>query len=386
MFRRTLMLPVVVGLVLAIVGSASAAIVRVRVEGKSQTIFGATQPRASATTALGALESASIGGEFYYHVQVTGFGPYVDQIGRNAAAGFGGWAFKVNGASPPVGADKVELKDGDVVLWYWATFTEAGGPPTLELSRERGGCYRVVAKNDAGNHRRRRRHLACGLQTCADAGRSRLSRPSSESRASDCPRCGAVERAEIAEVGMRRLLPLLCLVAALAGCGGSDDGGEATLWVTRDRGAEVLVTASVPAGVTAMQALRSEADVDTSFGGRFVQSIEGVSGDAGAKQDWFYFVNGVEADRGAAEYRLRPGDVLWWDYRSWAGDDMREPVVVGAFPEPFLHGYDGRVRPVAVRFEAEHMRGTALGLAHLIGARSVEPLSVPGRVRRPTRS
>ncbi len=175
----------------------------------------------------------------------------------------------------------------------------------------------------------------------------------------------------------RRLLSLLCLVAALAGCGGSGDDGEATLWVTRDRGAEVLVTASVPAGVTAMQALRSEADVDTSFGGRFVQSIEGVSGDAGAKRDWFYFVNGIEADRGAAEYRLRPGDVLWWDYRSWTGDDMREPVVVGAFPEPFLHGYDGRVRPAAVRFEKEHMRGTALGVAHVVGARSVELMNVP---------
>jgi uncharacterized protein DUF4430 len=149
-FRRALMFPVVVGLVLAIVGSASAAIVRVRVEGKSQTIFGATQPRASATTALEALESASIGGEFYYHVQVTGFGPYVDHIGRNKAADFAGWAFKVNGASPPVGADQVEVKDGDVVLWYWADFTEAGGPPTLELAREGNGCYRVVAKNDAG--------------------------------------------------------------------------------------------------------------------------------------------------------------------------------------------------------------------------------------------
>jgi len=176
---------------------------------------------------------------------------------------------------------------------------------------------------------------------------------------------------------MRRLVVLLCLVAALAGCGGSDAGGEATLWVTRDRGAEVLATASVPAGVTAMRALRSEADVETSYGGRFVRSIEGIAGDAGAKRDWFFFVNGVEADRGAAEYRLRPGDVLWWDYRSWAGEDMREPVVVGAFPEPFLHGYDGHVRPVAVRFQAEHIRGTALGLAHLIGARSVELLSVP---------
>ncbi len=56
----------------------------------------------------------------------------------------------------------------------------------------------------------------------------------------------------------RRLVALLCLVAALAGCGGSDDGGEATLWVTRDRGAEVVLSRTVPAGVTAMQALRSE--------------------------------------------------------------------------------------------------------------------------------
>lgn len=175
----------------------------------------------------------------------------------------------------------------------------------------------------------------------------------------------------------RRLLTLAFLAAALAACGGSGDDGQATLWVTRDRGAEVLVTATVPAGLTAMQALRREADVDTSYGGRFVHAVEGVEGDAGARRDWFYFVNGIEADRGASEYRLRSGDVLWWDYRSWSGDDMRAPIVVGAFPEPFLHGYDGRVRPAAVRFETESMKGTALGLAHLIGARSVEPLSVP---------
>jgi hypothetical protein len=175
----------------------------------------------------------------------------------------------------------------------------------------------------------------------------------------------------------RRLLVLLAFAAALAGCGGSSDRGEATLWVTRDRGADVIVTASVPAGLTAMQALRREADVDTSYGGRFVRSIEGIVGDADARHDWFYFVNGVEADRGAAEYRLRDADVLWWDYRSWASDAMRQPVVVGAFPEPFLHGYDGHVRPAAVRFETKDMRGAALGLANAIGARSVEYVSVP---------
>lgn len=165
--------------------------------------------------------------------------------------------------------------------------------------------------------------------------------------------------------------------AALAGCGGSNGEGEATLWVTRDRGQEVLLSESVPAGLTAMQALRREADVDTSYGGRFVDAVEGLSGDAASGRDWFYFVNGIEADRGAAEYRLRPGDVLWWDFRSWSGEDMRQPAVVGAWPEPFLHGYDGRVRPAAVRFEEKRMRGTALGLAHVIGATSVEHVSVP---------
>ena len=69
------------------------------------------------------------------------------------------------------------------------------------------------------------------------------------------------------------------------------------------------------------------------------------------KRDWFYFVNGIEPDVGAAEIRLRPGDIAWWDYRSWGGR-MEQPVVVGAFPEPFLHGWDGKRRPVEMRLPA----------------------------------
>jgi hypothetical protein len=128
-------------------------LVRVRVEGKTHTIFGPTQPRARAQTALAALEVASNAGEFYYHVQDSGFGPYVDQIGRYPGSGSSGWVFKVNGVSPPVGADKVELKAGDIVLWYWATFTDAGGPLTLEL-RSKAGCYRVFAQDDSGKELR----------------------------------------------------------------------------------------------------------------------------------------------------------------------------------------------------------------------------------------
>ena len=93
-------------------------------------------------------------GEFYYAVTTSSFGDYVSQIGKYAAAGSAGWVFKVNGVSPPVGADKVVLKDGDVVLWYCATFGAAGGPPTLELRRLPGNCYRVESLDDAGTRTR----------------------------------------------------------------------------------------------------------------------------------------------------------------------------------------------------------------------------------------
>ncbi len=138
---------------------------------------------------------------------------------------------------------------------------------------------------------------------------------------------------------MRRAA-LLLLALVLAGCGGAREHGKATLWVTRDRGAHVLYAGSVPAGLTAMQTLARKVHVTTRYGGRFVQSIGGVSGSASAQRDWLYFVNGVEADRGAAEVRLRPGDVEWWDYRSWSGGGYSVPVVVGAFPEPFRHGFE----------------------------------------------
>ena len=133
------------------------------------------------------------------------------------------------------------------------------------------------------------------------------------------------------------LLPLVLLLV-LAGCGGGHEHGTATLWVTRDRGAQVVYSGTVPAGLTAMQALDRKLDISTRYGGRFVQSIGGVQGSVTSQHDWFYFVNGFEGDRSAAEVKLRPGDVEWWDYRSWAGGAMTVPVVVGAYPKPFTSG------------------------------------------------
>jgi hypothetical protein len=137
---------------LLVVPAAFALRAHVRVEGKTRTIYGSAEPSLSVgVNALDALDSASAAGEFYYHVTATSFGPYVDQIGRYVAGASTGWVFKVNGVSPPVGADAVQLKAGDHVLWYWATFGPSGGPPTLSLrAAAKRGCYRVVSQNDAG--------------------------------------------------------------------------------------------------------------------------------------------------------------------------------------------------------------------------------------------
>ena len=147
------LLLVVLATVAAALGTAAlaaAAVVHVRVEGKTQTIFGGTEPRVVGTNALDVLMNAARAAEFYAHVTTTSFGPYVDQVGYYPAAGQTGWVFKVNGASPPVGADQVVLKDGDRVLWYWAQFGVAGGPSTLDLRRAAPGCYRAVAQDDQG--------------------------------------------------------------------------------------------------------------------------------------------------------------------------------------------------------------------------------------------
>jgi len=153
------------------------------------------------------------------------------------------------------------------------------------------------------------------------------------------------------------LAPVLSALA-LAGCGlgpGEQRDGGATLRVTRDFGQRPLSGTSVKRvreGQTVMRLLQSKRRVRTRYGGGFVQSIDGLSGrGAGGRHDWFFFINGIESSVGAAEYKLSPGDVVQWDYRDWTAT-MRVPAIVGAYPEPFLEGRDGKRLPVRVECES----------------------------------
>jgi hypothetical protein len=174
-------------------------------------------------------------------------------------------------------------------------------------------------------------------------------------------------------MGARRLLVAWTILGVVGGgCGSSAAApppgpAAVTVTVTREFGHERIDGARAAPGQSALDALRRTANVATSYGGRFVEAIDGVHGDRSGGWDWLYFINGVEADRGAADYRLRPGDHEWWDYRYW-NDLIHVPVAIGAWPEPFVHGFDGH-RPHAVAVTGLPCSADIAGTLRAAGAR-----------------
>ncbi|HKT83897.1 MAG TPA: DUF4430 domain-containing protein [Solirubrobacterales bacterium] len=149
-------------------------------------------------------------------------------------------------------------------------------------------------------------------------------------------------------------IALLLAALAAAGCGlGPGSGvGDVELTVTRDYGTVPVLHRSlgdVTESDTVMRALERSTDISTRYGGGFVQSIGGLEAEESVDRslDWFFYVDGVESTVGAADYPLQGGESIWWDYRDW-GAAMRVPAVVGSWPQPFLDGYEGKARPVAV--------------------------------------
>lgn len=149
-------------------------------------------------------------------------------------------------------------------------------------------------------------------------------------------------RATVAGAAALALTSLL-----LAGCGlGAGEQADAVhLRVTDGFGATVLAEPDSPkqAGSdTVMRLLQRNAKVQTRYGGGFVQSIDGRSGqaDAGKQIDWFFYVNGLLAGRGAASWRVREGERIWWDRHRW--ELSQTSAVVGDYPQPMKSGHDGR--------------------------------------------
>ena len=145
---------------------------------------------------------------------------------------------------------------------------------------------------------------------------------------------------------------LCCAVVAGCGLGAGDSTGEAELRITRG-GSEVEMLApewhEIRESDTVLRLTERNAELETSYGGGFVESIDGVEGgrEAGRLTDWFYSVNGIEVGTGSADYPLHDGERVWWYHREWNAA-QRIPVNVGAYPEPLANGYEGAEHPVAL--------------------------------------
>ena len=151
------------------------------------------------------------------------------------------------------------------------------------------------------------------------------------------------------------IIMLLLCALALGGCLSETQGetGEkitVRVVATQDFGQELLFDEmlEVPTGTSAMAALKWVAEVKTAYGGGFVNAINGVPSQH-AEGDWFVSANGITTNVGAA-YTLHDGDIEHWDFHNWSFR-MFIPAIIGDFPEPFLHGYGGRIYPTVIAYE-----------------------------------
>jgi hypothetical protein len=139
---------------------------------------------------------------------------------------------------------------------------------------------------------------------------------------------------------------LLVLAALAAGCEhrarDAPEAGapSAALVATAGYGAEPLLDVRVAPDRSVMRATRGATEVDTAFGGGFVDDMLGRASDRSGPRDWFYFVNGVGPSIGAKEWTVRAGDAVWWDYRDWGAVPVATEVV-GSWPAPFARAGGG---------------------------------------------
>lgn len=153
----------------------------------------------------------------------------------------------------------------------------------------------------------------------------------------------------------------------LTGCAQSDEEPQgARILVTTDQGTtSVLDEANVPVedGETVLEAVQRAADVTLAADRRTIESIDGAQ--ATGDRAWAFWVNGLEIRSGELKAgedinlqqrpvvatpqtaKVHDGDTVWLDLRS--DPDVGDPRgVVGTFPEPFLHGFEGQRWPVRV--------------------------------------
>ncbi len=119
-----------------------------RIEGSASTVCEGTLPGPSA---LDIIKNASLACGFTYHIKDTSFGPYLDQINSDTAAGLKGWLYFVNNISPNIGAASYMLQSGDAVLWYFGDFDWLPTRLVLDNSKIDSGASAVATVEEFKN-------------------------------------------------------------------------------------------------------------------------------------------------------------------------------------------------------------------------------------------
>ncbi|MBJ7330605.1 MAG: DUF4430 domain-containing protein [Solirubrobacteraceae bacterium] len=140
------------------------------------------------------------------------------------------------------------------------------------------------------------------------------------------------------------VLAVLALVAPGCGAGPGQEAGNVQLLVTEGFGEAELLRVPAPErgdGDSIVDLLRANAKVELDG-----DTVVGVRGKAAADDSgWFAYVNGVAPDEAPAKTDLEDGARIWWDLHR-RGIPVR--AVVGAYPEPFRTGLEGRRFPLRI--------------------------------------
>lgn len=139
--------------------------------------------------------------------------------------------------------------------------------------------------------------------------------------------------------------------------------GQLLLSVTHNFGSSNVFNQNVAVGdgQSLIDLMREHFDVETAYGGGFVNSINGTKSAYTDKSvftrkkiDWFYYSNGSVGAIGADALQPKPGDTIWWDYHAWSGQGSSTPCVVGAYPHPFTTGYNGATPGTVIYYSGQH--------------------------------
>lgn len=147
-------------------------------------------------------------------------------------------------------------------------------------------------------------------------------------------------------------------VLGLNGCK-EEKIGTVRLTVSKDFFNEIIFDKEVDLknDYSIMDILKEHTEVETSYGGSFVESINSYKSnfkDANKdkKRDWFYYVNGYMADVSSADYLPKENDHIVFDYHPWS-DKSYNNNLIASFENIFKNGYMDQTIPSEIIYQKE---------------------------------